>query len=243
MKSLYTKSWLNHHLSHLNDWQRTSYLAFSQLMHEKSNYPCIFSQIAFKNDQLRFAFINESSMKDSVNTLATILRKYGRISRQTGKYASLVVFFHVLSQPSLKQYEQLFWTILNRLHKLDQTTWPSHIPTDPNHSKWEFCFEGETYFCLSSTPLHKKRKSRYFPSFLLSFQPRWVFAYINNSTSIGRNTKQRIRERLADYDDIAVHPALKWYGEAENKEWKQYFLDDSNTSPPSCPFKHLYNQK
>ena len=99
---------------------------------------------------------------------------------------------------------------------------------NPAHHKWEFCFDEEPYFVFCATPAHTLRKSRHFPFLLLAFQPRWVFEEINNSTAFGHKMKKLIRKRLIEYDAIPCHPDLKWYGQEDNHEWKQYFLSDDD---------------
>ena len=51
-----------------------------------------------------------------------------------------------------------------------------------------------------------------------------------------------VRKRLKAYDQVDVHPALKWYGDQKNLEWKQYFLSDDEAEKPAsakCPFTVL----
>jgi FPC/CPF motif-containing protein YcgG len=39
------------------------------------------------------------------------------------------------------------------------------------------------------------------------------------------------------YDGMSVHPDIGFYGDIDNREWKQYALPDDNTSETGvCPF-------
>ncbi|GEO27064.1 hypothetical protein AAC03nite_28490 [Alicyclobacillus acidoterrestris] len=189
---------------------------------------------------LRFGFLPDPRTKVAREVLADLLRQYDKCARQAGRYTSLVIFYEtsLLRTLDVLGFESLFWSILSDLHQLDETVWPNHISMDPNHYSWEFCFGGQPYFAFCSTPSHHLRKSRYSEYFTMAFQPRFVFDDIHQNTAYGRRLKQAIRRRLAAYDEVPIHPALGWYGEAENHEWQQYFLRDNESMPTQCPFKH-----
>lgn len=247
MGTVFDKNWIEEHYDTLCSWQQSAYKSFCSIIADKENtYPCIPGRQGFLMNDLRFSFIGDPREISSVKELAYSLKKYGKCSHHTGKYTSLVVFFHtpkdMLTQYSVEDYRHLFWNILNHVTSFDEQNWPDDIPIDPSHHKWEFCFDGEPYFTFCSTPGHKRRKSRYFPCFLLAFQPRWVFEEINDSTHLGRKMKKAIRKRLIGYDNIPSHPDLKWYGQEDNHEWKQYFLSDDESSLSQCPFTKMKNK-
>jgi uncharacterized protein len=244
---LLEKTWIEEHFQTLPFWKQTSYQSFSSTLTTAENtFPCIPAIQGFLTNHLRFSFIEDPRQLHSAKELAEVLRAYGKCSRDTGKYASLVVFFEtptdILEDYHVEDYRELFWTVLNHVTTFDEKAWPEEIPTDPSHHKWEFCFDGEPYFVFCATPAHLERKSRHFPCLMLAFQPRWVFEKINNTTVFGRNMKKNIRKRLVDYDSVPVHPDLKWYGNENNQEWKQYFLGEDDRSPSKCPFMKMKNK-
>ncbi|WP_349409840.1 YqcI/YcgG family protein [Pseudalkalibacillus sp. SCS-8] len=247
MGDLQTKSWLDANLASMEDWKQSAFKHFGDMIADKENtYPCIPGRQGFLSDNLRFGFVKDPRGQDAIRDVASLLKSYGEISKDTGKYASLVVFFEtpidMLDTYSVEQYETLFWSVLNRVSEIDEMEWPADIPTDPAHHEWEYCFHGEPYFAFCATPAHTFRKSRRFPCFMLAFQPRWVFDEINDSTLFGRKMKKAIRKRLAAYDDVPIHPDLKWYGQTDNHEWKQYFLSDDERRPSKCPYTYMKNK-
>ncbi|MYL21061.1 hypothetical protein GLW04_14250 [Halobacillus litoralis] len=238
---LHTKEEIENPKTSLEKWQELAYTAFGDMMTSREHaYPCVPGIQGYTNGMLRFGFLEDPRCSSAPKQLAALLKEYGKVSREAGRYTSLVVFCDtasLLKDPlTIKDYEQLFWSLLNQTHALDETDWPGDISQDPEDPSWEFCFDGEPYFAFCATPAHIKRNSRSFPSMLLAFQPRWVFEDINDSTIYGRRLKNVIRKRLADYDDLPVHPSLKWYGQQDNHEWEQYFLRDDDSSLPECPF-------
>ncbi|PFA70329.1 hypothetical protein CN378_00605 [Bacillus sp. AFS015802] len=244
---LCSKSWIDQHMEELTPWQQEAYGHFSAMMcDEEHPYPCVPGKQGFQTDTLRFGFAEDPRNEGASEKLASLLKEYGQMSRSTGKYASLVVFFHSgeadSENHSVESYQQIFWSLLNRVHQLDEKKWPDHISKDPHDHTWEFCFDGEPYFAFCATPAHIVRKSRHFPYFLLAFQPRWVFDEINSSTAFGQKLKKVIRKRLVEYDEAEPHPSLKWYGQEDNYEWKQYYLTDDDSSMSKCPFSHMHKK-
>ncbi|HEY2492136.1 MAG TPA: YqcI/YcgG family protein [Paenibacillus sp.] len=244
MTILYTKSWLDEHLLELTEWQQQVFKEFGDMINDELNtYPCVPGRQGFLADHLRFGFIEDARSYRSVQDLASMLKTYGQCSRETGKYASLVIFSRtpsaLLDNYSVQDYEELFWNLLSQVSQCDDKEWPKNISTDPSHPSWEFCFDGKPYFTFCATPAHQARRSRHFSNFLLAFQPRWVFEEINDSTIFGQKMKKAIRSRLLEYDGIPAHPSLNWYGQKDNLEWKQYFLRDHNEVPSKCPFSRM----
>ncbi|OEH94452.1 YqcI/YcgG family protein [Bacillus solimangrovi] len=244
---LLTKSLVEDNLHDFKPWQQQAYKHLCTMFcNEENPYPCVPGKQSFSDDTLRFSFIDDPREDESITQLAKLLQYYGEISRDTGKYASFAALFDtraVMKEgANIETFRALLWSILSRLHRLDEQPWPTNIPKDPHDQAWEFCYEGEPYFAFCATPAHSKRKSRYFPYLLIAFQPRWVFDEINGSTSLGRKLKMAIRKRLVNYDKMKPHPDLMWYGEKENYEWKQYFLSDDDSSAAQCPFMAMKNK-
>lgn len=244
---LCSKSWIDQHLEELSPWQQSAYRQFAAMLcDEEHPYPCVPGKQGFQTDTLRFGFTEDPRKGEASEKLASYLKQYGEISRETGNYASLVVFCHSDDMAGGRQpvetYEQIFWDLLNRVHQLDDKPWPDHIGKDPHDHTWEFCFNGEPYFAFCATPAHTVRKSRHFPYFLIAFQPRWVFDEINSSTAFGQKLKKVIRKRLVEYDEAAPHPSLKWYGQQDNYEWEQYYLRDDDSAMSKCPFSHMHKK-
>ncbi|QJC53503.1 YqcI/YcgG family protein [Paenibacillus albicereus] len=240
MTTLYDKRTLDEIGPRLEPWQLAAWRSFGEMVADDADtYPCVPGRQGYLSGQLRYGFAADPRTPQAVRDLASLLEQYGPVSRATGKYASLAVFFHTppaLAGAPVKRFESLFWSLMRRVSLQDRQPWPEGIPRDPHRHDWEFCFGGEPYFAFCATPAHRLRRSRSFPVMLAAFQPRWVFEAINDGTSLGRKMKTLIRSRLADYDEIPAHPALKWYGQTDNYEWQQYFLRDDDSALSRCPF-------
>lgn len=168
--------------------------------------------------------------------ITTYLETYQALSKDT----SLVVFFR--PEPAvrrLEDYHARFWAVLQHLHDTDTDPerWPAAVPRDPNHPMWEFSYGGTSIFVVCNTPAHLRRRSRYSPGFVITFQPRWVFEGPEPDSARGVPARRVIRKRLRAFDGTEPSLLLGNYGNPDNREWRQYFLPDKNTDAAlACPF-------
>jgi FPC/CPF motif-containing protein YcgG len=130
------------------------------------------------------------------------------------------------------------WALLRDLAQLDTAPWPATVDSRLDHPTWEFSFGGEPIFVVCNTPAHVLRQSRRASTFMITFQPRFVFDSILNGTSKADRAVAAVRHRLAAYDMIPASPWLGHYGNADVREHEQYFLNDDNERP-RCPFMSL----
>ncbi|WP_246218492.1 YqcI/YcgG family protein [Litoribacterium kuwaitense] len=220
-------------------WEQYVYQQFySGMLESHPPFPCVLGVDGVTRDQVRYCFIH-SAEEDDVVDLANALRTYVENCREFGRNTSLVAFFKPEPQTyTLSSYEDRFWTILQLLNDNDEKPWPPHIPKHPDHPLWEFCFHGEPMFVVCNTPAHEERLSRHSDVFMMTFQPRWVFEGLGLNTKAGQVIQHKVRKRLNDYDKVAAHPELGWYGQEENREWRQYFLHDAPEAGAAvCPFR------
>jgi FPC/CPF motif-containing protein YcgG len=243
---LFDKNQLDENPSLLDSkWKYEAFNAFSEKLSSRRNlFPCIPATIGFKQSHFRFCFVSDPRLNKTAEELADCLRDFGEQARSFGPYTSLIVFFEtprdLTEQYQVEDYRLLFWSLLSKVHQLDQAEWPEGIPYDPEHPVWEYCFGGEKYFMYCGTPAHQQRKTRSFPYFIFAITPRWVLEEFHSHQGRATNMKKRIRERILKYDEISIHPDLNAYGNQDNFEWKQYFLSDDDSTPSRCPFAFLH---
>ena len=224
-----------------NSWEKAAYEDFKKIVMDKHNaFPCTLGIAGYLANQLRFGFIAEKADSiESSKKVAAMLQSFIPCARTFGKNTSLVLFFSETRDLGLAKYEEMFWQILNASAALDAKAWPKHISTDPNDFLWEFSFAGEPTFVVCNTPSHQLRRSRYSKNFMITFQPRWVFnGVVGDGAPNSERIKTEIRRRLTLFDSIPPSPDLGSYGESNNKEWKQYFLRETNAlRTQQCPFQ------
>jgi FPC/CPF motif-containing protein YcgG len=200
------------------------------------DYPCHFGRLALARGELFAVFLDESAA-----SLAEHLSWFLDMSRQhIERRMVLAAFCEPRSQPGDQtEYAEQFWHILQDLHDADTTGWPGAIPSDPEHSAWEFSFRGVPMFVFAAAPSYTRRASRNVgPGLVLLFQPRNVFDGIEGGTPRGMAARQIIRTRLGQWDTVPPHPDLGDYGDPSNHEWRQYFLpDDHDRLHEKCPLQ------
>jgi len=206
-------------------WQKVSFAEFSAAMTTNAHpFPCVFAIEGFQEDQLRYVFLDTIS----VPTLACSLARYLADARQFGTNTSLVVFTRPGPVCPLDHYRSVFWSMLHDLVRIDGQPWPENIPKAMDDPKWEFSFAGEPVFVVCTTPAHIARQSRRSTGFMITFQPRWVFDKILGTAKTTEAAFANITKRLKRYDFIQPSPHLGHYGDPNNREYRQYFLDDDN---------------
>ncbi len=225
--------------SRIQPWEQNALDCFNQRMLDRNRlFPCIFGVDAVRRGTLRYTFVSADT---GVRTLAQALTEYAEIAPSLGKRTSLVAFFEPDGDlRSVGDHERWFWEVLQELHTADTEPWPPDIATDADDPFWEFSFAGMPLFVVANTPAHIRRHSRYFDYFAITFQPRFVFDDLTPDSVQGQNARTIIRGRLRAYDEVSPTPLLGSFGDSENREWTQYFLDDDNRDPRSagCPFIH-----
>ena len=210
----------------------------STLVDADQKFPCIYAIRAHRNNTLRFVFLSDSESEASIAAFGHALSEYVKVCRSLAPYTAFLAFFGAdCEEMTLEQHHSEFWRVLQRLHELDASPWPTHIPTDPAEPLWEFCFSGEPMFVLGGGPAHVVRRSRYTPARTISFQPRFMFdELIATPTLLGR-ARRIIRGRVLEMDGLPVHPMIQMYHEEGNREWRQYVVPDDNSPIEGvCPF-------
>jgi len=228
----------------VSGWEKEVFDSFEgDMLSETDLFPCVFGVEGFKQGNLRFAFAADPLNENDLMKVRNSLIEYSEMFRTLGRMTSFAVFFQPSEQAlSMEAYEEQFWNVLKFLHENDPKEWPGDIPTNTDDKMWEFCFNGEPIFVVCNTPAHQKRRSRSAKTFMITFQPRWVFEDLKGEK--GEKGRALVRKRLAKYDEVEVHPAMGFYGEEENREWKQYFIRDTNEDiPEECPFHAMMKEQ
>lgn len=224
-------------------WQRVVYDEFAATISSPVRpFPCVFGVKGFETDQLRYLFIDDEAADpdgSAADRLAAALGRFVAEARSFGPHASLVAFFRPGRVAGIEEYRARMWGLLAALARRDAAPWPAEIPAGTDEPLWEFCFAGEPVFVVCNTPAHIARQSRRSSTFMLTFQPRWVFDKILGTEQAAATSFAKVRRRLVAFDMLPASPDLGRYGAPETREHRQYFLDDANRPAPACPFARL----
>jgi FPC/CPF motif-containing protein YcgG len=226
------------------DWRSQALKKFLDTVCDE-DFPCLFGRKAQKETTIRFLFCQKLVSAQFENFFSGLMQ-YTSFVRETPLaerlYAPLVVFFDESYTLELPQQHFVAWQALNWVHARDPKEWPAEVPTDPEHTDWCFCFNGVQLFINISTRNHKLLRSRNLGRFLtLVINPRENFdAVASAETRSGRLIRERIRSRIAHFNNGIVPPELGFYGQPESREWQQYQLSEAGIERPlHCPF--IYN--
>jgi FPC/CPF motif-containing protein YcgG len=198
------------------------------------DYPCFFGQSGELRGEMLYTFITRHSLEELTPNMRQFVNLIGTLQYER---ASLIAFFE--PDPSLRDHMSFvarFWQILQFLHDHDHSAAVDRTPADP---LWEFSFGGCEMFVVGASPTYRRCRSRNLgPGIVLVFQPRSLFIDPTTSRPIAAPVRHRIHQRMLAYDGMLVHPDIGFYGEATNREWKQYALpDDNEPAGGICPFR------
>lgn len=206
-------------------------------------FPCIFGVDAVRRRTLRYSFVARGD--GLAQRLAPALKEFAGVCHELGRRTSLVVFFEDFGVENIDESQERFWQLLGELTCYDDSGWPDGIATDTEDPQWEFSIFGVPFFVVANTPFHGQRSSRFFEYMAVTFQPRFVFDDIAESTPAGKNARRIIRGRLGEYDSVPPHRSLGSFGSDDNREWTQYFLPDDESTVPRqarCPINHYRSE-
>jgi FPC/CPF motif-containing protein YcgG len=220
----------------VSTWQSVLFAEFeAQMSSEARPFPCVFGVTGYRQDQLRYLFLDPFDVEELGEQLALFVSE----CRSHGPNTSLVVFSRPRPVQTIDAYYRKLWGTLDQLAGLDKSAWPAEIPEQIDHPMWEFSFAGEPIFVVCSTPAHVLRQSRRSSAFMLTFQPRWVFEKILSTEKAAEAAFAEVRKRLRPYDSTSPSPLLGRYGNQDGREYQQYFLFDENDAAAQCPFARL----
>ncbi|KVE34334.1 non-ribosomal peptide synthetase [Burkholderia sp. BDU5] len=216
------------------DWLTTSYERMRADVMDPG-YPCFFGTQAEKRGEMFYSWVDGKDISLLPATMAT----FAELATQPQyEKNNIAVFFEPDPQPlSHDAYHDAFWHTLQYLHDHDPDPKVGE-QLDPSHPDWEFSFAGLQTFVVCACPSFGQRHSRNLgPGMVLLFQPRAVFVDKVTNRAISTQARTEVRRRLHVWDEVPPHPDLGYFGDTENREWKQYFLQDADVPNfGACPF-------
>lgn len=146
---------------------------------------------------------------------------------------------------TLAEAQQFAWQRLQFLHDCDTHAWPEHVPENPHDNAWSFCFGGVELFVNISCPEHSRLRSRNLGKrvvFIINPRPHFDILASQRDPK-GIKIREKIRNRVCNYNNGYVPPELGFYGDENSLEWKQYQLNEpSALNLAHCPL-HIRKDK
>jgi len=243
INSLLSQADMNENLSarlQQDEWKLEAYTQFATIMEEKS-FPCLFGRSAFASGSCLYAFVSQDKDKQQfTEVLHLYTSRIKSVPLKNRLFNPVVIFFEAYKDASLSTQQAYAWKMLQAAHDLDPLDWPEHLPTDTEHYLWTYQFNHVELFFNMCFPQHVEMKSRNLGNYIVFvINSRDVFDVVaNGSEKRGVKIREQIRARAATYNDGFISKVLGAFKHLNNKEWKQYQLEEPGSLEVSkCPLK------
>jgi FPC/CPF motif-containing protein YcgG len=226
-------------------WFRDSVERYRATMLDDADpYPCHFGVRGERTGVNRYTYTDGTS--DDVGRVAGALVTFAELQRgdPSDVKRTLVVFARTPTSRDRATQFAAFWSFLQSLHAVDPRPWPERVPRDPTDPRWEFCFAGEPWFVIATSPAEALRRSRRIADHpVYFFQVKRIFADLGGETAAGHAAKRLIRRRLVAYDNAPAPTVLGDAAHSSASKWRQYFLPPSQpgddvSGDERCPFRY-----
>src|ERR1700750_3235730 len=108
----------------VSTWQSVMFSEFeAQMSSEARPFPCVFGVAGYRQDQLRYLFLDPLDPE----VLGGQLARFGAESRSYGPNTSLVVFSRPGPVQTIDAYHKKFWLLLDQLARLPTSTSPAQM--------------------------------------------------------------------------------------------------------------------
>ena len=217
------------------DWKLEAYEQYKTAL-SAPDYPCFFGQSGEARGEMLYTFIPQNGLGEMLTNMCQFV---SLITNPDYKRCSLVAFLQPdRSITNHMSFVARFWQVLQFLHDHDPDPATNRAA---DHPLWEFSFQRSEMFVVGASPTYRQRRSRNLgPGIVLIFQPRSLFIDPTTSEPIAAPVRKSIHKRMLVYDGITVHPDIGFYGDINNREWKQYALPDDNAPETGvCPFHSM----
>lgn len=181
-------------------------------------FACVAGAAAVRAGHYRFSSQAELGSPESIQGLATDLRKFiADFPLESGRFASCVASFREPGGLTPIEFEKLLWVTLQGLHDLDDEPWDPSVSQDPEDSSFSFSFAGRSFFVIG---MHggSERWTRRLAWPTLVFNAHWQFEELRRLDRFS-SMQRTIRRRDAKLQGMS-NPALEDYG--NQSEAKQY---------------------
>ena len=109
----------------VSSWQSVLFSEFeAQMCSEARPFPCIFGVTGYRQDQLRYLFLDPFDIEVLGQQLALFVSE----CRSHGPNTSLIVFTRPGPVQAIDAYYRRLWLTLDQLACIDKSAWPDRIP-------------------------------------------------------------------------------------------------------------------
>ena len=195
------------------------------------SFPCLGAKAALNAGSYVVTLYRQLAAVETTDALGRDLAAFRRdTAKINAAYSTFVAVFQGPRTIDEATFEELLWSQLRQLHRVDRAAWAADVSADANDPHFSFSFDGRAFYVIG---MHARssRVARRFPWPTLVFNPHEQFERLRG------NGKWKRMQRAIRARDVAlqgnVNPMLSDFGEAsEARQYSGRAVDDNW----KCPF-------
>ncbi|TYB71520.1 YqcI/YcgG family protein [Bizionia gelidisalsuginis] len=197
----------------------------------KQKHPCVMAKTVFlmNNYHLKvYDSLNDNvCLKAVLNDLEAYINQYDFESNEFESFMAVFPNDHFTSE---LEFENKLWSVLQKLHDIDDCDWDPTVSSDPDSSEFSLSLKGKAFYIVGLHP-NSSRIARQSPHTTIVFNLHWQFEKLREMGTYSK-IKKRIRKRDQKLQGY-INPVLKDFG--NDTETKQY-SGRAIESDWKCPF-------
>ena len=181
------------------------------------DFPCLGARSVFRRDNAVVQVYDELDSEQVTPDLLEDLASFTESVDPDGPFASFIAVFRSPIPATEREFEQLLWSQLQRLHAADDVAWNPDVSPNPTDDHFAFSVRGTAFFVVGLHP-QASRVARRTVTPTLVFNLHAQFEALRASGAF-----ERLRDKIRERDEQlqgTINPMVSDYG--QGSEARQY---------------------
>jgi len=184
----------------------------------KKKHPCVMAKTLFMMDNYHLKIYSQfNDYKSAENLLSDLEDFVSQYDFDSNVFESFLAVFPNTNFTSEIEFEKELWSLLNKLHEIDDYPWDPTVSDNPEASNFSFSLKGKAFYIIGLHP-ESSRIARQSPYTTIVFNLHWQFERLREMGTY-KKLKKRIRKRDKKLQGT-INPVLKDF--LNDTEAKQY---------------------
>lgn len=198
-------------------------------MIEHPRFPCLGARSALKRDGALVRVLDDMTDDACLSTLSAELADFAAIERGPREFGSFIAVFRRPRAGDEREFENLLWGMLQRLHDRDDAPWAERVSPDTTSPHFSFSLGGVPFFLVGLHP-QASRIARRAPLTTVVFNLHDQFEQLRADGGFDR-MRDAIRRRDAALQG-SINPVVTDHGRSsEARQYSGRHVEDDWRAP------------